>query len=143
MKICYGGDWEWLARLLGLTGPNGKQFCMHCLVTLSDIRKGVSHAPVTLQRYKEKDNREKHIFYRRHFENMVDKANKFKANDSKNPSHFENCEALPLVGTKGWVIDNVSVLPLHIALCIGLRNLNALQAIALSLGMQILEAKGI
>ena len=142
VKICYGGDWEWLARLLGLTGPNGKHFCMHCLVTLSDIQKGVPHAPVTFQRYKEKDNREKKIFDRRHLENMVDKAHKFNTNGSKNPSHFENCEALPLVGTRGWVIDNVSVLPLHIALGIGLRNLNTLETIALSLDMQILEAKG-
>ena len=56
--------------------------------------------------------------------------------------HFENCKALPLVGTNGWVIDNVSVLPLHMVLGIWLRNLNTLEAIALSLDMQILEAKG-
>ena len=142
VKICYGGDWDWLAKLLGLTGPNGKHFCMHCLVTLSDVQKGVPHAPVTFQRYKEKDHQEKKIFNRRHLENMIEKANEFQANGSKNPSNFENCEALPLVGTKGWVIDNVSVLPLHIALGIGLRNLNSLEAIALSLDLQILQAKG-
>ena len=34
------------------------------------------------------------------------------------------------------------MLPLHIALGIGLRNLNSLEAIALSLDLQILEAKG-
>ena len=142
VKICYGGDWDWLAKLLGLTGPNGKHFCMHCLVTLSDMQKGVPHAPVTFQRYKEKDLRGKKIFERRHLENMVEKAHAFQVNGSKNPSNFENCEALPLVGTKGWVIDKVSVLPLHIALGIGLRNLNSLEAIALSLDLEILKAKG-
>ena len=84
----------------------------------------------------------KKIFDRRHLENMIEKVNEFQTNGSRNSSNFENCEALPLVGSKGWVIDNVSVLPLHIAPGIGLRNLNSLEAIALSLDLQILKAKG-
>ncbi|XP_072046234.1 uncharacterized protein [Amphiura filiformis] len=43
LRVTFGGDWEWLARLLGLSGPNGRQFCLHCLCPRADLKKGSSY----------------------------------------------------------------------------------------------------
>ena len=40
----FGGDWEFLARLLGLTGPNDTYFC-NCHATFKDLEKGKPHTP--------------------------------------------------------------------------------------------------
>ena len=50
-RLTYGGDWEWLARVLGLSGPNGKHFCNHCLVTLSDVSRGTPHSLHVFEKY--------------------------------------------------------------------------------------------
>ena len=39
------GDWEFIARLLGLTGPNGMYFCNYCHATIKDLEKGKPHTP--------------------------------------------------------------------------------------------------
>ena len=37
MKLTFGGDWEWVARVVGLSGPSGRHFCFHCLGTRQDL----------------------------------------------------------------------------------------------------------
>ena len=39
------GDWEFIARLVGLTGPNGMYFCNYCHATIKDLEKGKPHTP--------------------------------------------------------------------------------------------------
>ncbi|XP_072025156.1 uncharacterized protein [Amphiura filiformis] len=46
-----GGDWEGLAKFVGLSGPNGKFFCNHCLATLDQVPKGMPHAAHILPKY--------------------------------------------------------------------------------------------
>ena len=41
-------DWEFFARRLGLTGPNGMYFCNYCHATIKDLQRGKSHKPWTL-----------------------------------------------------------------------------------------------
>jgi len=49
--ISLGGDWEFLARFLGLTGPNGTNFCNFCHVQIKDLPKGKPHTPTPLRNY--------------------------------------------------------------------------------------------
>lgn len=48
--LSLGGDWEFIARLLGLTGPNGTFFCNFCHAQLKDLEKGKPRTPWLLQR---------------------------------------------------------------------------------------------
>ena len=47
--LSLGGDWEFIARLLGLTGPNGTLFCNFCHAQLKDLEKGKPHTSWLLQ----------------------------------------------------------------------------------------------
>ena len=47
--LSLGGDWEFIARLLGLTGPNGTFFCNFCHAQLKDLEKGKPHTSWLLQ----------------------------------------------------------------------------------------------
>lgn len=47
--LSLGGDWEFIARLLGLTGPNGTYFCNFCDAQTKDLVKGKPHTPWLLQ----------------------------------------------------------------------------------------------
>ena len=43
--LSLGGDWEFIVRLLGLTGPNGTFFCNFCHAQIKDLEKvEASHA---------------------------------------------------------------------------------------------------
>ena len=57
-EVVHGGDWDYLLAASQYTGPNGVYFCPFCLVQLSDLKKGVSHAPITLPRYVSQDPRQ-------------------------------------------------------------------------------------
>lgn len=47
--LSLGVDWEFIARLVGLTGPNGTYFCNYCHATIKDVEKGKTHTPWPLQ----------------------------------------------------------------------------------------------
>ena len=47
----FRADWEMVATVLGLRGPNGRHFCPFCEIMLSKITKGVSYAPFLFQKY--------------------------------------------------------------------------------------------
>ena len=47
--LSLGGDWEFIARLLGFTGPNGTFFYNFCQAQLKDLEKGKPHMPWLLQ----------------------------------------------------------------------------------------------
>ena len=47
--LSLGGDWEFIARLLGLTGPNGTFFCNFCHIQIKDLTKGKAHTPWLLK----------------------------------------------------------------------------------------------
>ena len=58
----YGGDWEWLKNISGLTGLNGRHFCFDCMVSLSDTPPGIPHAQVIFPRYSDDDTVTKRSF---------------------------------------------------------------------------------
>ena len=47
--LSLGGDWKFIARLLGLTGPNGTFFCNFCHAQLKDLEKGKPYTPWLLE----------------------------------------------------------------------------------------------
>ena len=51
MLSTFGADWEMVANVLGLTGPNGRHFCPFCEIMLSNINEGVPHSPVLFPKY--------------------------------------------------------------------------------------------
>ena len=70
-------------------------------------------------------------------------SQQFKDNGCSQPAFYENCEHPPLVGNKGCVIDKVSCLPLHVALGLGVKNLNAVENQAWELDAQVKDFDGV
>ena len=141
----FGCDWEMLANVLGQTGPNGKYFCPFCEVMLSDTKKGSPHSPIILQRYLAPGTSPERKFAIRTFENMREDAKKFKENGAKKESakDFKNCENYPLIPATGEVLSDVSVMPLHISLGLGLQFLNIAENIAVSLDIDVRKENGL
>jgi Protein of unknown function (DUF1280) len=52
VQLTYGGDMQFLSKLLGISGPNGRHFCTCCLVSEAVIVKGRAHALIPLQRHR-------------------------------------------------------------------------------------------
>ena len=94
-----------LAVICGLGRPSGRHFCLECLTKLADLGKGVPHAHVILERYKEqgkplvtKERTLKGIssIYREFMEKKGGKRSK--------ASDYENCIHEPLIASKGTVL---------------------------------------
>ncbi|XP_070538620.1 uncharacterized protein [Ptychodera flava] len=143
-KLSWGGDWEWLARLLGVTGPNGRYFCLHCYCTLSDLCKGKPHAYHVLDKYKDLfPDTVPARFAMRTFEDCERHSMNFaSAVKAKAFDHF-NCEALPLIKAPGFVIDSLTVTPLHLCLGVGLLILNLIESMALDLDKTFFSENGV
>ena len=45
--LVLGGDWMWIAVVLGYTGPKGVHLCKDRLFTLSALQKGMTHTPLS------------------------------------------------------------------------------------------------
>lgn len=138
-----GGDWEFLARILGYTGANGVWFCPFCHCQLSDLQKGIPHAPIILHRYKK--DVDECTFSQRSFSGMLDDHQKFvdSGRERSKVSQYNNCEYPPILNASGPVINTMSVMPLHISLGLGLQLVNLCQEAAIALDIKILESKGL
>ena len=53
VQLTYGGDMQFLSKLLGISGPAGRHFCTCCLVSETAIVKGRAHALLPLQRHRQ------------------------------------------------------------------------------------------
>jgi len=133
-RLSNGGDWEYEARILGLVGPNAKQFCNHCLIKLEQLAKGEAHSLHKLPKY---DNTPKNHTLRS-VGRCYAKTAQYKATaarvKSTKTADFESCQSAPLIkGTTEKVIDLVSTTPLHLSLGVGLHILNIMEKQAISL----------
>ncbi|XP_072044374.1 uncharacterized protein [Amphiura filiformis] len=146
-RFTVGGDWEGLAKLLGLSGPNGKYFCNHCLVLLSDVPKAKPHAVHILPKYQAYTNGLSLVVstdddFLRTFPRCEMKNAEYRAAGEKAKAmNFESCENRPLV-TGDKVIDTFSTTPLHISLGIGQQVLTVIEQEAIKLDKEIQENEG-
>ena len=136
--LVLGGDWAWIASILGYIGPKGVHFCKDCLCRLSDLQKGATHTPSPLPKYKDfvpQNNK----FGVRTFEQL--RADHLKYKDSGEPrskvKNFNNCEFSSLFRGTGPVILKTSCMPLHISLGIGLKILNLIENEAVAIDCDI------
>ncbi|XP_072039374.1 uncharacterized protein [Amphiura filiformis] len=145
-----GGDWEGLAKFVGLSGPNGKFFCNHCLATLDQVPKGMPHAAHILPKYNQYAQECEYTL--RTFDGCKEKSTEYEAaleaaetgsrtKSSVKAMNFENCVNSPLL-TGGNVIDTVSTTPLHISLGLGLHILNIIEGEAIKLDKEIKDSEG-
>ena len=137
--------------MLGLSGPNGKHFCNHCLVTLSDVQKGKPHGAHILPKYQDatgdsevvpvpiSDDFELRTFARCKEQNAA-YTDELELGRKPEVKNYENCEHKPLIDGNN-IIDKVSTTPLHISLGIGLQALNILEEEAVQLDHNIFEAR--
>jgi len=51
VQLTYGGDMQFLSKLIGISGPNGRHFCTCCLVSEAAVVKGRAHALIPLRRH--------------------------------------------------------------------------------------------
>lgn len=137
--LSLGGDWEFIARLLGLTGPNGTYFCNFCHAQIKDLMKGKPHTPYLL----EKGSTMKQ-FPVRSFESITsDNEEYVKSGSVKSKANqFHNCESSPIFHAAGPVIDSVSCMPLHLSLGLGKQALELVESEAISIDKVIKEANG-
>lgn len=120
-ELILAGDWEYLAKILGYTGPNGVHFCPFCLCKISDMPKGVPHAPIIFHRYKH-ENISGRTFSSRTFQGMENDQQAFIYSGQSRTyvSSYNNCEHPSMVNATGLTINSLSVMPLHLALGLGL-----------------------
>ena len=113
---------------------------------LKNLVKGIPHAPITLAKYIQFENRVK-IFQRRTLEGIREEATQFKEQGCPRNrlKDFKNCEDHPLLPPEinGPVVDYLSVMPLHINLGLGLQFHNILGEHAIALDLSIRDANGL
>ena len=149
MKVTFGGDWEWLARLLGLSGPNGRHFCLHCLCVKPDLTagKGASyglheHGNGECDELESVSDDVAGVNLLRTYEGCNSSHEKFIAEGNDNIADFNNCKEPPLNWDSGAIIDSVSTTPLHINLDLGLQNINIIESMAVKLDEDVKAADG-
>ena len=76
-KITIGSDWKMLAKILNVTGANRTFYCPSCEVMLKYLVKGIPHAPITLVKYIQFENRVK-IFQERALDGIREEITQFK-----------------------------------------------------------------
>ena len=138
-----GADWEMVANVIGLTGPNGRHVCPFCEIMLSNINKGVLHSPVLFQKYTNIGPISPELYENRMLENMSHLAMQFKESGDKkdNAKNYKNCENTHLISAKGTPVSHVSVMPLHLSRGIGLQFINIVENAAVSLDIEIIGNK--
>lgn len=53
VQLTYGGDMQFLSKLLGISGPAGRHFCTCCTVSEAALVTGRAHALLPLQRHRD------------------------------------------------------------------------------------------
>ena len=140
--LSLGGDWEFIARMLGLTGPNGTYFCNFCHAQIKDLEKGKPHTPWLLQKSSTANNTKQ--FSVRSFESISTDNEEFLNGGAvkSKANQFHNCESRPIFHAAGPVIESVSCMPLHLSLGLGKQALELVENEAISLDNNIKEANG-
>ena len=135
-----GGDWEFLARLLGLTGPNGTYFCNYCHTTIKDLQRGKPHTPGLLNSTSNGNHLKQ--FSPRTFESMSSDNKDFVNGGSvkAKANRFHNSESKPIFRAYGPVIESVSCMPLHLSLGLRKQALEIVENEAIVLDKTIGEA---
>ena len=128
-QLTYGGDWEWLAKLLGLTGPNGKHYCLHCKTTLQDLEKGTPHALDILPKYRQPEGNDGIQAPFRTLNECRQQSEAFidAGRITKDASQYLNCIYNPIICGEGNILDCVSTTPLHISLGLGKQIIDILE----------------
>ena len=149
MRVTFGGDWEWLARLLGLSGPNGRHFCLHCLCVKQDLAEGRGtsyglheHGNSANDELQSENDDAAGPCLLRTYEACHSSNEKFQAAGNANVAEFGNCKESPLNWDIGPIIDSISTTPLHISLGLGLQNVNLIEEMAIELDQEVKEADG-
>ena len=135
-----------IATVLGQTGPNGKYFCPFCEIMLAQVVKGSPHSPVHLRKYlSDNSSNTATTFISRIFEGMTEMAKSFQKNGAKKNKqrNIKIVKNVPLIPAIGDIINNVSVMPLHISLGIGLQFLNIVENIAVALDIEVRKENGL
>ena len=140
--LSLGGDWEFIARLLGLTGPNGTYFCNFCHGQIKDLEKGKPHTPWLLQNDSTANQTKQ--FPVCSFESILSDNERFvKGGAVKSKANqFHNCECSPIFQAAGPVIQSVPCMPLHLSLGLGKQALELIENEAITLDNIIKEANG-
>ena len=81
MFISSGGNWQWIANILGYTGANGVYFCKDCLCRIADISKEKTNTPFPSEKYSDYIPAQTE-FEKRTFEMLDENSAKFIANGS-------------------------------------------------------------
>ena len=112
--LSLGGDWEFIARLLGLTGPNGTYFCNYCHATIKDLEKGKPHTPWILNSSSNGAGLKQ--FSPRSFESMSSNHEDFVNGGSvkTKANQCHNCESKPIFQASGPVFESVSCMPIYL-----------------------------
>ena len=139
-----GGDWLWIANVLGYTGPKGVHFCKDCLCKLSDLQKGMTHSPSPLPKYNESTTPSVCNFEKRTFEQLQADHERYRASGDPRTKvkDYHNCELPSLFKGSGPIILTTSCMPLHISLGVGLRILNVVEKEAISIDNEIKTENG-
>ena len=133
-----------LAVICGLSGPSGRHFCLECLTKLSDLVKGVPHAPVILEQYKEQGN--PLVTKERTLEGISSKYREFMEKEGgkrSKASDYENCIHEPLNASKGTVLKNISQSPLHVSMGVGQHCVDIALKTALELDQEVRKDQGL
>lgn len=132
-QLSLGGDWEFIAKFLGLTGPNGTYFCNFCHPTIKDLEKGKPHTPWYIN-----------TLLQRTFQSICSDNEKFMHGGSveSKANQLHNCESRPIFQTAGPVLDSLSCMPLHLSLGLGKQVLDLVNNKANSLDNSIKEKNG-
>ena len=141
--VVLGGDWLWIANVLGYTGPKGVHFCKDCLCKLSDLQKGIAHSPNPLPKYKESIPSVCN-FEKRTFEQLQADHERYRASGDPRTKvkDYHNCELPSLFKGLGPIILTTSCMPLHISQGVGLRILNVVEEEAISIDNKIKTENG-
>ncbi|XP_072016284.1 uncharacterized protein [Amphiura filiformis] len=148
-RLTVGGDWEWVAKFLGVSGPNGKYFCNSCLAVTTDMPKSVPHAMHIFPKYQDKTQGRSKVLpddsdFLRTFDACHVKYEEYVAagENKKHAQKFNNCIHPPLIRGPEFTVDTISTSPLHISLGLGLQVLNIVENTAIALDQEVKEAHG-
>ena len=133
-----------IARLVGLTGPNGTFFSNFCHAQLKDLEKGKPHMPWLLRQGATASHGCTKKFSVRSFESILSDNDRFVKGGSvkSKASQFHNCESTPIYQPTGPLIDSVSRMPLHLSLGLGKEAFELVESEAISLDNTIKEENG-
>ena len=134
-----------VATVIGLTRPNVRHFCPFCEIMLANLSKRVPHSLVLFENYISSDQVTPKLFDSRTLEAISQMPTEYQQAGGKTDTakQYKNGENMPLIPEKAPLINEVSVMPVHLSLGIWLQFINILEDAAVSLDIEIWEASGL